>query len=278
MHWLLEYSPAISIAVHIGIIVIAALVLARVVAVATSQLPRVAAAGDVQTRTAREQRATTVAAILNSVARVAIISAALLMVLGEINVNITPLIAGAGILGVAVGFGAQSLVKDFFAGFFIVFENQFDIGDQVTIAGHTGTVERMTLRVTVLRDLDGNVHIVPNGKVETVTVIAKEWARVNVDVTVPYREDLARAIEVAARVTHEFAEEHADALVDDPEILGVQELGPRGVTLRVAVKTPPGRNLAVGRELRRRLKLAYDHAGLRFAERLDDAPPRPDSE
>jgi small-conductance mechanosensitive channel len=262
------YGTAILVA---GILV-AAFVVYRFVRLAISQVHRVAAAeADPVARLQREQRARTLASVLTSLARIVIIGSAVLLALAQVDVNVTPIVAGAGIVGIAAGFGAQSLVKDFFSGFFIVLENQFAIGDQVTVAQLTGTVERMTLRVTVLRDLEGNVHIVPNGKIETVTVLSKEWARAVVDVTIPYREYVGRAIDVASAVCRDFAAERPDAVVEQAELPGVQDLGPRGVTLRFILKTAPGKNNVVARELRRRVKLAFDGAGIAFAH-AESAP------
>lgn len=268
---LAPYVPALRSLAHYCGIALACFVAYRVFRLAMRHVIRVASANaDERTRVQREQRLRTLGAILENLARFLIFTFAGLMILGEFGLDITPLIAGASFIGVAVGFGAQSLVKDFFSGFFVVLENQFSIGDTVTVAGLTGAVEQMTLRVTVLRDLEGNVHYVPNGKIETVTVVGREWARALVDITVPYREDVSRAIDVALAAARSYAADSPDVVVGEPEALGVQELGPRGVSLRFAARTPPGRNLAVAREIRRRIKVAFDEAGIRFAQQSDD--------
>ena len=252
---------------NVAIILLAAYVLYRLVRFATGQMGRLARVeSDPLVRAQREQRLGTLGAILNNLARLIIISFAVAMMLhAGFNVDITPLIAGAGVAGIAVGFGAQSLVRDFFSGFFIILENQFAIGDQVTVADHTGTVEGLTLRVTTLRDADGNVHIVPNGKIDTVTVITKQWARVRVDVPIPYREDLGRALDTIAAEVGRWAEEEAEAVLEKPEMLGIHEFGPTGAIVSVAVRTTPGAKLTAGRDLRRRIKLALDHDGIRLA-------------
>jgi small-conductance mechanosensitive channel len=247
-------------------IVAGAFVLYRIALYATAQLRRLPKLeSDAVLRAQREQRVETLRSVLNSVALVVVIAiaaVALLSIVGDVDV--LPVLAGAGVLGVAVGFGAQSLVRDFFAGFFIFAENQFAIGDRVTIAGHTGTVERLTLRITQLRDADGSVHIVPNGKIDSVTVHAKEWARASVDVTVDYKEPLDRVFDVIARESAAFAEEHADAVAEPPELLGVETFGPRGPSIRVTARTKPGRELFVARGLRRRIKAAFDREGIHF--------------
>lgn len=217
-------------------------------------------------RAQREQRLSTLGHILDNLARVILIGLALVMVLSEVGINVDPLVAGAGIAGIALGFGAQSLVKDFFSGFFIIFENQFAIGDEVTVAGHSGTVERMTLRTTTLRDTTGNLHIVPNGKIETVTVVAREWARINVDVTIPYGEDIDRALDVVDRAARDYMSEHPDAFLDESPGVGVNDLGPRGATVRLSVRTAKGRNLAAGRDLRRAVMLALYGARVRLVQ------------
>jgi small-conductance mechanosensitive channel len=263
---------------QIAIILVAAYVLYRIVRFATGHISRLARVeSDPLTRAQREQRLDTLGAILNNLARLIIIFIAVAMILQTgFSLDITPIIAGAGVAGIAVGFGAQSLVRDFFSGFFIILENQFAIGDQVTVAGHTGTVEGLTLRVTTLRDVDGNLHIVPNGKIDTVTVIAKQWARVRVDVPIPYREDFGRALDTISSEVGRWAEEEADALLQEPEMLGIHEFGPTGATVSVAVRTRPDAKLAAGRELRRRIKLALDRDGIHLANSPGEVePPRP---
>jgi moderate conductance mechanosensitive channel len=272
----LQLHPRVQGLVLVIAATLGAIVVYWIVKASTKQLGRLAVLErEPLVRSRLEQRARTVASIVNNLAKAVLGAFVLLLALRKVGLDITPLLAGAGILSVAIGFGAQSLIKDFFAGFFIVFENQFGIGDQVTIAGHTGTVERMTLRVTVLRDVEGNVHFVPNGRIDTVTVQSREWARAVIDMTVPYTADLSDALAVTTDVALRYAEENPDSVVEPPETLGVQDLGPRGVSLRVVLKTPPGKNLAAGRELRRRMKLAFDLAGIQFAHSSEDGSPPP---
>jgi small-conductance mechanosensitive channel len=243
-----------------------ALVMYRIVLLGTSQLRRLSSLEtDPQRRVRREQRANTIRGMLNNTARVVLLVTAVTMILSIFDLNVTPIVAGAGVVGIALGFGAQSLVRDFLAGLFIIFENQFDIGDEVTLAGHAGTVERVTLRITALRDLEGAVHIVPNGKIEVVVVHSKEWARATVDVTVHYSEEIGRVLELVDRECRAYGEESSDVVIEPPEVLGVDELGPLGPRLRVTVRTRPGKQASVARELRRRIKAAFERDGIRFA-------------
>jgi small conductance mechanosensitive channel len=261
--------------VHVVAILVVAFVVYRAIIFATGQLRRLAALEtDPIAKARRAQRAETLRSILNNFVRIAMLVVVGVLLLDQFDVNVTPIVAGAGVVGIAIGLGAQSLVRDYLAGAFIIIENQFDIGDQVTIAGHTGTVEQVTLRLTRLRDLDGGVHIVPNGKIDSVVGLSREWARAIVDVTVDYGEDLGRVIDLVEEVCREYAADEAGgagAVVGPPEVLGVDDLGPAGPRIRAAVKTRPGRQGPVARDLRRRLKSAFDREGIRFA-RSDDEP------
>ncbi len=247
-------------------IVIVAFVAYRVLLVATSQLKRLASfEANPVAKTRRAQRAETLRSIVNNTVRVAILVVAGVMVVEQfVKVDIAPLIAGAGVVGIALGFGAQSLVRDYLSGALIIIENQFDIGDQITIAGHTGTVEQMTLRMTLLRDGDGGVHIVPNGKIDAVLVHAREWARANVVLTVSYSDDLSRVLDVVGRAAQAYADEIGDAALGPPEVLGVDEFSPTGPRILLTMKTKPGRSAEAARELRRRVKETFDSEGIRF--------------
>lgn len=253
--------------IEVAAVLVGALIVYRVVTLSTGQLKHLSALEtDAVVRARREQRADTVRHVLNNAARVILLVVAVTMILGVFELNIAPILAGAGVAGIAIGFGAQSLVRDFLSGIFIIFENQFDLGDEVTIAGHSGKVERLTLRITQLRDLDGAVHIVPNGKIEAVVVHSKEWARATVDVTVGYAEDLGRVLDIVGDAAAAFAEASGDVVMEPPEVLGVDELGPHGPRIRIAVRTRPGKQSAAGRDLRRRIKQAFEAEGIAFAK------------
>ncbi|HTO74122.1 MAG TPA: mechanosensitive ion channel domain-containing protein [Gemmatimonadales bacterium] len=219
--------------------------------------------GDDSTLTEAEQRGATIAQLVRGVGKVVVYSVTFLLVL-NVFVNIGPLLAGAGILGLAFSFGAQSLVKDVIAGFFILVENQFAVGDVIEISGKSGSVERMTLRVTVLRDGEGTMHVVPNSAITTVSNKTRLWSRAVVDIGVSYDDDVDRVIEVLRSEATALA---ADAewkpkLDGEPEVLGVEQLGDRAVVIRTQVRTHAGAQWEVARELRRRFKRRLVAEGL----------------
>jgi small conductance mechanosensitive channel len=219
---------------------------------------------DLAAATRRVQRAKTMGDLLKSVITGALIAVFGTMILSQLGVNIAPIIASAGILGIALGFGAQSLVKDFLSGVFMIFEDQYGVGDVIDVGEATGTVEAVTLRVTRLRDLDGTVWYVPNGEIVRVGNKSQNWSRAVVDVGVGYDEDLGRARRVLADVAHDLWEddEFHDVIIEAPEVTGVEALNPDGITLRVLVKTAPMEQWGVARELRQRIKARFDHEGI----------------
>ncbi len=195
--------------------------------------------------------------------RVAAIVFALIWVLTVMNIwdiPITAFVAIGSAIGVAIGFGAQSLVKDIIAGFFILAEDQFGIGDVVQIAGATGSVVDMRLRVTVLRDLDGNAHYVPNGEIAVASNFTQSYAQVVIDVGIAYHENVDRALEVFGDELRELAgdPDWADVVIEEPVVLGVQELGDSSVTIRGYVKVAPDKRWLVRREMFRRIKNRFD--------------------
>jgi moderate conductance mechanosensitive channel len=215
--------------------------------------------GDPSVTTLREKRGQTISQLLRSVGRVAIITIAILLTF-NVFINIAPVLAGAGILGLAISFGAQSLVRDIISGFFILLENQFAVGDVIEAVGKSGVVERMTLRVVVLRDLEGTMHVIPNGEMKVVSNKTRGWARAVVDITVPYTEDVDRILDVIRDEAAQFSTDPAWGLqLDGPvEVLGVEELRDNSVVIRTLLKTQPGSQWNVAREFRRRLKKRFD--------------------
>lgn len=210
------------------------------------------------------QRAETIGVVLRSLAKAAIAILAVLMILGEFGVNLGPLIAGAGIVGIALGFGSQSLVKDFLSGMFMLVEDQFGVGDVIDAGEATGVVEGVSLRTTRLRDVEGTVWHVPNGEIRRVGNKSQQWSRALLDVQVAYDSDLdeARRIikEVADSVWHD--PEIGPSIIEEPEVWGVENFGPTGIAIRLVVKTKPADQWMVLRELRVRLKQALDAAGI----------------
>jgi moderate conductance mechanosensitive channel len=208
-----------------------------------------------------EQRIEALAGILRSVISFVIGAVATFMVMGEVGINLAPLIAGAGIVGIALGFGSQSLVKDFLAGLFILIEDQFGVGDIVDLGDATGTVEAVSLRTTRLRGIDGTVWHVPNGEIRRVGNKSQHWARAVLDLEVAYESDLDHARSVIQRAADAVADEDR-AILEEPSIWGVEELGANGISLRLVVKTRPSEQWRVSRLLRERIKLALDAAGI----------------
>ncbi len=204
-----------------------------------------------------------------------------MLILSELGINIAPLIAGAGIAGVALGFGAQSMVKDFLAGIFIVFENQYRVGDVVEFNQTiSGTVSRITLRTTVLRDLDGNVHHIPNGMIGIATNKTMDYANVNLDITVSYDTDIDALEKLINKVGNELAEDEKwrKKIKDAPQFVRVSNFAESAIVVKILGKTEPVQQWSVAGELRRRLKKAFDEAGIempypqRVIHQVKDAP------
>ena len=200
-------------------------------------------------------RAQTLALVLRSIASVFIWAIAITLILGELGVSIGPLIAGAGIAGIAIGFGAQSLVKDFLSGIFMLVEDQYGVGDIIDAGDASGTVEAVTLRTTRLRDVKGTVWHIPNGSITRVGNMSQQWARALLDIEVAYGTDLDRAQAVIKEVADGLWHDRAwkGKILEEPEVWGVENLGPDAIVLRLVVKTRPAEQFPVMRELRRRL-------------------------
>jgi small conductance mechanosensitive channel len=211
-----------------------------------------------------ERRVNTIARLVIRVGAAIIVIIAVLMALGEVGVDIGPAVAGLGVAGIAVGFGAQTLVRDWLAGIFVVLENQYSEGDVVRIAGVDGVVEDFSLRRTTLRDLDGTVHTVPNGAIVVASNLTRLWARVNVDFGVAYDTDIDRATDVINRVGEEL---HADPewgarLLEPPKVVRVAGIGDSQVTLKVLGQVRPAEQWAVAGELRKRVLAAFGREGI----------------
>ncbi len=227
---------------------------------------------DVITATRRVQRAKTMGSLLKSIITGIVVAIFGTMMLSELGVNIAPIIASAGVIGLAVGFGAQSLVKDFLSGVFMIFEDQYGVGDVVDVGEAIGTIEAVSLRVTRLRDLSGTVWYVPNGEILRVGNMSQNWSRAVIDVSVAYGEDLVRVQQVLREVGHDLWEDddYRGIVIEEPEVTGVEALAADAVNLRVMVKTAPMQQWAVAREMRQRIKARFDHEGIEipFAQRV----------
>ena len=211
-----------------------------------------------------QQRTDTLSSVLVKIVGIIVVIVAVITILPEFGVNITSLIAAIGIGGLAIAFAAQNLIRDFIAGFFILLEDQYGIGDVVSIAGVAGVVEDITLRRTVLRDLDANVHSVPNGKVDLSTNMTKKFSRVNLNVSVGYGEDLKHVINIANKVCQKMAEEAQwkDDFITTPSVLRVDNLGDSGIDIKILGDTKPAKQWAIMGELRLRLKDEFDREGI----------------
>jgi small-conductance mechanosensitive channel len=216
------------------------------------------------TKEAERKREDTLIEIFTTSLRVVVVTLAALMVLQELGVKIGPILAGAGIVGLAVGFGGQYLIRDIIAGMFIILENQYRIGDVVDLSGTSGLVEDITLRMTTLRDLDGTVHHVPHGEVKTVSNLSKSFARVNLDVGVAYGTDIERVIQVVNRIGMEMAADPQwrEAITAPPQFLRVNELGDSAVVVKILGETQPLKQWDVTGELRKRILAAFRKEGI----------------
>jgi moderate conductance mechanosensitive channel len=214
----------------------------------------------------RAQRARTIGSLLKSIVSGVIFGVVLVMIIAELGYDIAPLITSAGILGVALGFGAQSLVKDFLSGIFMIFEDQYGVGDTIDLGEVAGTVEAVSMRVTRLRDVDGTVWYVRNGEILRVGNQSQNWARSVVDIAVGYKEDVARVRRILQQVAHDLWEDpkFRDLIIEEPEVWGVQSLGPDSVVVRVTLKTMPQQQWRVSREMRERVKARFDDEGIQM--------------
>ena len=212
------------------------------------------------------QRARTVGSVLSSVASIVVWTMAVLMIISELGFNIAPVIASAGIAGVALSFGAQSLVKDFLAGIFIVAEDQLGIGDFVDLGEASGTVESVGLRITDVRDANGTLWHVRNGEIIRVGNSSQGWARTNIDLPIPYDSDIDQVTEVLLDAARRAIADPTIAphVLDEPQVLGVEAVSGESLTVRVSVKTAPSQQWAVARALRVALKQALDAHGARI--------------
>jgi len=214
----------------------------------------------------RNVRVQTLTSVIEGSLRIVIVILTGITVLQALGVNASALLAGVSVLGLAVGFGAQSLIKDVFTGFFILLEDQYGVGDIIRVNGGalSGTVERLTLRLTVLRALDGTVHLIPNGQILTVSVSSKDWSQVLATFTVPSGADVDKALDVMAQVANELYADPAwqKHFIQAPEVQGVTNLTSSGTELRALLRVLPKSQFPVGREFNRRIRIAMDGADL----------------
>ncbi len=258
--WLFEHG------LRVMLIAVLAYFTIRVAALAVTHFEEVVRRGTRETTHQAEftQRLHTIGGLVKNATNVLLIGAAALMILQELGVNITPLLTAAGIGGLAVGFGAQNLVRDVISGFFLILEDQVRVRDVVRINDTAGLVESIRLRTIVLRDLSGTVHIIPNGAISTLSNLTKEYSYAVVDVGIAYKEDTDHVSGVLQDVGDDIRADpkYAQHILDKLEILGVNEFGDSAVVIKIRIKTRPLKQWLIGRELRRRIKKAFDAQGI----------------
>ena len=255
--WLLNHG------IPIVLIIIVAWVARRILKIAVRKFEKSLEQKGVVT-SEQEKRAKTLSGIISTSISVIIYSAALMMIITECGINIGPLLAGAGIAGLAIGFGAQSLVKDVISGFFLIMEDQIRVGDVANVAGIGGLVEAINLRTTRLRDLEGKVHIIPNGSIGVATNFTKDWSRALVEIGVAYKENVDNVINVLKEVGEELRNDPAfkEFILEPMTVLGLDSFGDSSINIRLYFKTLPIKQWEVAREFRKRVKKAFDEKGI----------------
>jgi moderate conductance mechanosensitive channel len=252
-------SEGVRLVRIIGIIA-GAFIISKIVGIAVAQFEHIVEGSNSRIGSEAQKRARTVGKIISNAALVIIISVSVMMILSEFGMNIAPIITGAGIVGLAVGFGAQNLVRDVISGFFLILEDQLRVGDVAKINGVGGMVEAIRLRTTILRDAEGTVHTFPNGGITSVANMTKEYSYCMIDVGVAYKEKVDHVMQLLEQIGAELEKDpdFAPSLLAGLEILGVDDFAPSQVTIRIRIKTLPLKQWTIGRELRRRIKNTFD--------------------
>jgi small conductance mechanosensitive channel len=237
------------------VVLVVAFVLIRLLRLLTSRLETFSRADD-RAGSAGAHQLRTAASVITSVGTFVIVFIAAMQILPLLGINMGPLLASAGIAGLAIGFGAQTLVKDVINGFFILLENQYNIGEVVRVAGVKGTVESMTMRRTNLRDDDGTLHVVPNSQITIVSNLTRDWAQIALHISVAYNEDSDRVVKALQEVANEIRNDpqFGEDIVADPQVPGIERVAAGEVDYLMLVRTRPGRQYAITREMRRRIK------------------------
>lgn len=253
----------LDLAIDIGGVLIAVFLAWMFVRFLAKRIERWGDDGQPHLHSAREQRARTAAKLVRSFGRAVLTIVAVLMVLNQLGFNMGPLLASAGVVGLAISFGSQSLVRDFVTGFFLQLEHQFALGDVIRIGSTEGTVENITLRLVYLRDSNGGLHIIPNGQIAQVINLTQSWGRVAVDVEVAWKE-ADRALDALKRAAKAMGDDpaFADALLDPPQVTGIEKIFGGAVTVRTIVRVDPYRRDDVARALRSQIKHAFDDEGI----------------
>ena len=253
------------------VVLVVAFILIRLLRAATRRLDKFSQNISTGERAHQMHQLRTLAQVINSVGVAIIIFLAAMQILPLVGLDIKPLLASAGIAGLAIGFGAQTLVKDVINGFFILLEDQYHLGDVVQISGVKGTVEDMSLRRTALRDGDGTLHFIPNSEIKVVSNLTRDWTQISMHVAVDYKEQSDRVIKVLREAAVEVRNDSrfADTIVAEPDVPGIERVSGTEVVYLMLVKTRPGQHFAVSRELRRAIKDCFEKNDIKMA-----APPR----
>lgn len=246
----------------IALIIIFSIIFVRVIVFFTNKIRKLIVKSSLVNDERVALRAKTITGIINSLIIAFISTISVILILGELGINVAPIIAGAGVLGLAISFGAQNLVKDVITGFFILLEDQYGVGDIIKIDSHAGTVESMNLRTTILRDIEGNVHIIPNGEIKQVIVMTKHWSRALIDIQVFYKQDLQKIFSIINEEANKLFTDRSDIIIESPEILGIDSIDSNGVTIRIIMKTKPAEQWTVSREFRKRVIERFNEAGI----------------
>lgn len=253
--WILDSGPTVLV-----VIIVTALV-ERFGSIVISRIVRRTINHDNYSSEREEKlREDTIISMVSAIVRIGIFLIAIMVLLSELGLEIGPLLAGAGVAGFAIGFGAQHMIKDFIAGIFVVLENQYRVGDVVTLNGVSGTVKRITMRITVLRDLDGNVHYIPNGSPSYSTNMTMEYGKINLDIGVAYEADIDKVRDVVNEVGLELSKDDdwKDFILEAPYYARLSGFGDSSVNIKIFGKVQPAKQWSVEGELRRRLKIAFE--------------------
>jgi len=248
--------------VRIVVIVVLTLILLRVATVITHRLSKLLSRKEADVE--QEKRAGTLSGVVHWILRVVILTVAAFLLLGELGIILGPVLAAAGVVGLAVGFGAQHLVQDFISGFFLLLEDQIRVGDVVQINDKSGQVEKVNLRLVILRDLAGNVHFIRNGKIDVVTNMTKDYSRYVFDIGVAYREDTDEVVRALKEIDEEMRREpdYKNDILAPLEVLGLDSFGDSAIILKARIKTKPIQQWRIGREFNRRIKKKFDELNI----------------
>jgi small-conductance mechanosensitive channel len=265
LDFLSDLSPVVAGAIKIGVILVVAYILTLVARrliskVIKARIPKI----HEEKPEELALRSETLSRIVAQVISVIIWVVAIIMILSALGVDITPLLAGIGVGALAIGFAAQNIIRDYLHGFFIIMEDWYRVGEVATVAGIGGLVENITLRRTILRDLNGTMHVIPNSKIELASNLTRDWSRINLNVSVAYGENLSKVFRVINEVGQELKDDPdwGKDLLTTPEVLRVDNLGDNGVEIKILADTKPIRQWALMGELRKRLKDRFDQEGI----------------